>query len=329
MTNHDISHVLASIGEAKRALDAEPLYVRTISALEKHVRELGETVAQRELRIHELKAEVATVTQALRSAEVERDDAGFRHLEEADKVQALLTLVRQHIADSLLCVGAIEGKQQIVVNREDHDAAQEELQNLRLDFDNELERNAKLERQYAESEGRLMTLQAVMMETKGEHPVRPFPGSVDMGSTQSKEGSKWDEGAGRITDWPSSLSPAKDEDKRVADPIPVSASGLTPQALGDAEPHATVTEGQSDGPFAPTVSTEPQSASSPIADTSTDAPSPASPPERNRDPATRYAGRKYYDVTYYVSLHAWLEGDGTEADYNWRPETSRASHYSS
>lgn len=327
MTNHDISHVLASIGEAKRALDAEPTYVRTISALEKHVRELGETVAQRELRIHELKAEVATATQALRSAEVERDDAGFRHLEEADKVQGLLTLVRQHIADSLLCVGAIEGKQQIVVNREDHDSDQRELLNLRLDFDNELERNAKLERQYAESEARFIELQTLM---EVEHKVRPFPEGTDMQLKAYGAGSS-SHTEERITDWPSSLSPKTEvEDKRVADPIPVSASGHTPQASGDAEPHSAVEAGQSEAPFASTETTQSPPVMSTIVEGSSDVASPASPPERNRDPATRYAGRKYYDVTYYVPLHAWLEGGGTEADYNWRPETvSRASHYSS
>ncbi len=33
----------------------------------------------------------------------------------------------------------------------------------------------------------------------------------------------------------------------------------------------------------------------------------------------KYFGKRYHDWNYYVPLASWLEGGGTEEDYNWRP----------
>src|SRR5258707_444443 len=91
------------------------------------------------------------------------------------------------------------------------------------------------------------------------------------------------------------------------------------------------TEGQSDGPFAKTIGeSQSTTVSSTTADSTTDAVSPASPPERNRDESTRFKGRRYYDVTYFVPLHEWLSKGGTREDYDWRPlpEANRASNFS-
>src|SRR6266702_2199703 len=33
----------------------------------------------------------------------------------------------------------------------------------------------------------------------------------------------------------------------------------------------------------------------------------------------KYSGKRYHDWAYYVPLNSWLEGGGTEEDYNWRP----------
>src|SRR5882724_9122668 len=130
MTNENISGFLNSIAEAKRAFDAEPEYRRQIAELERDKQRLGETVAQRELRIHQLKQDQETLTAKLRSAEVERDDAGFRALEEADRVSALLTLVRGFVGDGLKAISAVEGQEQIVVSRaaldRDHDVILEQ-----------------------------------------------------------------------------------------------------------------------------------------------------------------------------------------------------------
>src|SRR6267142_4085004 len=148
MTNENISGFLNSIAEAKRAFDAEPEYQRQIVGLEASNQRLGETIALRELRIHTLKQDQEILTQRLRSTEVERDDAGFRALEEADRVSALLTLVRGFVTDGLKAISAIEGQEQIVVSRAMIDAeahranefekhlveTQNELQQLRDDM---------------------------------------------------------------------------------------------------------------------------------------------------------------------------------------------------
>src|SRR5712664_926657 len=120
MTSNDISNFLTSMSEAKRAFDAEPMYQKQIAELEKDKQRLGETIAARELRIHELERNEEVITQALRSAEVERDDAGFRALEEADKVQGLLTLVRQYVGDGLKAISAVEGQESIVISSAQH-----------------------------------------------------------------------------------------------------------------------------------------------------------------------------------------------------------------
>src|SRR5712671_2407856 len=121
MTNENISGFLNSIAEAKRAFDAEPEYVARIAELERDKQRLGETVASRELRIHQLKQDQETLTAKLRSAEVERDDAGFRALEEADRVSALLTLVHGFVGDGLKAISAVEGVEQIVMSQIDLD----------------------------------------------------------------------------------------------------------------------------------------------------------------------------------------------------------------
>src|SRR6266850_8445562 len=130
MTNENISGFLNSIAEAKRAFDAEPEYQSRIAELERDKQRLGETVASRELRIHQLKQDQETLTQRLRSAEVERDDAGFRALEEADRVSNLLTLMRQFVGDGLKAISAIEGQEQIVVSRAMIDAETQKANDL-------------------------------------------------------------------------------------------------------------------------------------------------------------------------------------------------------
>ncbi len=39
----------------------------------------------------------------------------------------------------------------------------------------------------------------------------------------------------------------------------------------------------------------------------------------------KYFGKRYHDWNYYVPLASWLEGGGTEEDYNWRPASINIS----
>ncbi len=262
MTNENISGFLNSIAEAKRAFDAEPEYQRQIAELERDKQRLGETVASRELRIHQLKQDQETLTQRLRSAEVERDDAGFRALEEADKVSALLTLVRGFVGDGLKAISVVEGQEQIVVSRAMIDAKEAEVNEWHtkaVDFEHEMN---GLKANFALAQEQL---------------TRPLAGAT-------------------------SSSPGDD----------------------------TAPSYEPDGPFASTQSTTSETVSTGNATESADVSTSASPPERNRDESTRFKGRKYYDVTYFVPLHEWLSKGGTREDYDWRPlpEANRASNFS-
>ncbi len=341
MTNENISGFLNSIAEAKRAFDAEPEYQRQIAELERDKQRLGETVASRELRIHQLKQDQETLTQRLRSAEVERDDAGFRALEEADKVSNLLTLVRGFVGDGLKAISAVEGQEQIVVSRAMIDAKEAEMQEWKnqtagsesLRVYQQEEFRAELERAH----GDLHKVQ--------EQLLRPF--APQGPATSSSSGDATDPWSPK--DWPYVMPRALGEGQSATDPTTApTPSFAEPQEVTNAssvgsgltetdsidrqliEPH----EGQSDGPFASNTTTgntpEPAIASSISVEPSTDAASPASPPERNRDESTRFKGRKYYDVTYFVPLHEWLSKGGTREDYDWRPlpEANRASNFS-
>jgi len=333
MTNENISGFLNSIAEAKRAFDAEPEYQRQIAELERDKQRLGETVAQRELRIHALKQDQETLTAKLRSAEVERDDAGFRALEEADRVSNLLTLVRGFVSDGLKAISAVEGQEQIVVSRQAVTDKEAEMQGWKGKYtDIELELNG---------------LKADMALAQ-EQLTRPFPSEGAIALTPVRDTSSSN---GDTTDpyfkpyeWPNDMPGQRATDPTTAptpsstEPQPeISASSVV---SGSTEHPATqeqtsfnhVPEGQSDGPFAKadttqTMQSEPVSSMS--AEHLTDAASPASPPERNRDESTRFKGRKYYDVTYFVPLHEWLSKGGTREDYDWRPLPEANRVYSS
>jgi len=332
MTNENISGFLNSIAEAKRAFDAEPEYQRQIAELERDKQRLGETVAQRELRIHQLKQDQETLTQRLRSAEVERDDAGFRALEEADRVSALLTLVRGFVGDGLKAISAVEGVEQIVVSRtaldRDHDVILEqrdhivrvegELQQLREDMRLAQE---QLTRPFAgatsSSPGDTTARWSLEEALKDPHAV---PNGQDQHATDpttaptpSFAEPQWDSNT-------PSVGSGSTEGQRVDNPTPEPQVGWP----------AATPEGQSDGPFASKEDSLSQTASSSTVTVSEGVASSASPPERNRDESTRFKGRKYYDVTYFVPLHEWLLKGGTREDYDWRPlpEANRASNFS-
>jgi len=335
MTNESISGFLNSIAEAKRAFDAEPEHLQRIQDLEVDQRRLGDTIATRELRIHSLKQDNDALLGKLRSVEAERDDAGFRALEEADRVSALLTLVRQFVGDGLKAISAVEGKESVVVSKADLEAKSKEISDLRWEVG---ESNRKL--QQAQDD----------MSLAQEQLTRPFAPSA---ATSSSQGEGTDPSSGREkwrgsgnTEWQFPDSAGLFERQSEAVPT-VSDSAPIPPTSGN-EPseadvqvhmntyHMSKAEGQSEGPFATQAPIQSETASSGTASISTDAVSNASPPERNRDRSTFFTGRKYFDVTYFVPLHQWLNEGGSREDYYWRPAeanvplpvASQASHRS-
>ena len=332
MTNESISGFLNSIAEAKRAFDAEPTYQSRIQDLEQRLQTQSQTIADREIRIHNLKQFETELTAKLRSVEPERDDAGFRALEEADKVQNLLNVVHSVINDTLKVVSAVEGKESIVLEKTHYDALSKDrdVQSFRV----------------SELEAELRGLKDEMHQAQ-EQLTRPFnpeggdtSSSVEGGTDPSSKREWNEDGWGHPVVQEQTSFNHVPEGQSEVDPtvstIETAPSASVPSVVSlDTAPIPT-SEGQSDGPFAIPQSKESETVSSTIADTSTSAPSSASPPERNRDRATFFKNRKYFDVTYFVPLHQWLEDGGAYDDYYWRPadanvalpQPNRASHNS-
>jgi len=117
--SNDINQFLQTMVEAKAAIDQLPTLKHRLAELERANHIQGETIANRELHIHNLKQSESSLTQKLRSVEAERDDAGFRHLESEDKVQSLLGHLRHLVATSLETISAVSGEGLVVVTAED------------------------------------------------------------------------------------------------------------------------------------------------------------------------------------------------------------------
>src|SRR5712664_2011070 len=242
MTSNDISNFLTSMSEAKRAFDAEPMYQKQIAELEKDKQRLGETIAARELRIHELKRNEEVITQALRSAEVERDDAGFRALEEADKVQGLLTLVRQYVGDGLKAISAVEGSGPVAI------ISETELGKLREDnrwgqsANDDLQRRCKeLEEENVRYSDEIQQLQDNLRLAQ-EQLHRPFATPSDTSFSGGEGMDPWSNpGIGRQLN----------EGQRAVDPTTASTpSSAEPQEVSNVSSAGSgLIEGQSDGPF--------------------------------------------------------------------------------
>jgi uncharacterized coiled-coil protein SlyX len=119
-----------------------------------------------------------------------------------------------------------------------------------------------------------------------------------------------------------SLDPAKPEPtpepevKPIIDPL---QTATTASVFADNGIGINETKGQSE----PLPTAEPVSIASPNASSETvfkqdDASSGPSP-----KPVGRYAGKRYANHPFYVSLSQWLAEDGTEEDYLWRPEPAQ------
>jgi hypothetical protein len=336
MTSNDISNFLTSISEAKRAYEAEPEYQRRIRDLERDKQRLGDTVAQRELRIHELKQTETDLLGKLRSVEAERDDAGFRLLEADDKVLGLLVALHQFINDGLKVISAVEGKESIVVLK-DVNAGNLASIDLLEDVNRErqervVELEAKIEKLHADMLQHPFTGATLSSQGEGtDHSFEPRPDG----------GMSWAE-----AELPRSVDEAPAlEGQSEVDPTLLSSSAPVPDVSADisrVEPTTDVlgtkSEGQSDGPFAKADTTpimQSETVSSQSAQALEDAVSNASQPKRNRDRTTFFKGRKYWDVTYFVPLYQWLNEGGTKEDYYWEPQddsdlpqANRASHQS-
>jgi len=77
----NVNNFVHDLVEMARALEAEPRYREQIANCELMVRQQGEVIQSRELRIIDLKNELDAANERIRSLEVERDNAQFHGLE--------------------------------------------------------------------------------------------------------------------------------------------------------------------------------------------------------------------------------------------------------
>jgi hypothetical protein len=260
MTNHHITDVLASIGEAKRALDAEPQYQARIRELEHKLLIDGQTIAAREERIHALKQSEESLTAKLRSVEAERDDAGFRLLEESDRVSALSSHLRQVIGDSLKLLEVAGGEPQTLITTKALQAHMDHIAELESSIDDirfEAEA-AKADRD--EAQAALQQLREAIAPKPAEPPsvgervADPTPTPFDSTSTTP-------EGTGSNVE--SYLSEPNKWAERAPDPTPQSSTS----GYGGSDPLSTtsltpVGEVPAADPFAPKANTGSPSVSS-------------------------------------------------------------------
>ncbi len=101
-----------------------------------------------------------------------------------------------------------------------------------------------------------------------------------------------------------------------ANPTPSVPVDTTHSNVDHTQPNASMDDG---------VSVPPSPTSAPVAQTGTGMEPEASSSE---DAAyhTRFTGKRYYDHPTYMSLAAWLDGGGTEADYHWRPAPYKSGY---
>ena len=86
----DVCNILSAIGEANRALEAEPGYKARISGLEAQSVRDGEKIATYELTIHSLREQIDQLNAQVRTLTEARDDAQFRFLELEDRCSAVI-----------------------------------------------------------------------------------------------------------------------------------------------------------------------------------------------------------------------------------------------
>jgi len=168
----DINNFLQSMVEAKTALDAMPELRRELEHLKRQVHIQGETIANRELHIHNLKQSEQSLTQKLRSVEAERDDAGFRHLESEDKVQALLKSLHSVVAASLETISAVGGEQLVIASKTEREELTRlhrlnedmitETGLLKIELAETKDHIARAEKNWYEAEGRASELKAAI-----------------------------------------------------------------------------------------------------------------------------------------------------------------------
>lgn len=94
MTGHQINSLVGDLVAMAQAMEKLPHVEAENARLQQASIADGERIARLELRLQERNEEIASLHQRIAEVTKERDDFGFRHLEEVDKTNALLLAIR-------------------------------------------------------------------------------------------------------------------------------------------------------------------------------------------------------------------------------------------
>lgn len=329
MNSHG-QNFMREMAEAYGALEREPEHLATINTLREASRIDGERIASLEIKLHQRNNEIVELERKLTEVSKERDDAGFRELEQIDKANALRDACENIISSLGETLGVVDGTDRI--------------RTMRM---TEVDRKAYLAWR-TERDNAWKTAEEA--KRAAERPIEPSPPSWAIppvtGSTSSNEESGEPIAGNGNGDPGDNASAASEATPGQSDTTPTvhsltmhggettgahsegqseyplsPATTKTVESESSASSTATVgdtvpsnTEGQCEPlPTALEVHTQSTTASSGTADNLNDASSQGT---------GRYAGKLYHEHPYYVSEESWVANGGTLENYHYKPAQS-------
>lgn len=252
----NINSFVGDLVEMARAMEELPDVKAKLTSANSFIDDLAKTVQERELRIIELKAEIDRQAHAITTLEVARDDAELRFLEVEDASSKVTNSLRAMAASMGSCIDMLDPPKPQPAALPYTDTATAELAEGR---DEPVSWDQFEPRAYIDSAN----------WTEGNVQQDPTAVSTNINNSSGTEA--------------------------IGASVSIAESKLTDPGQSEADPTATVENG------------EPQSALCEPALMPSDAASNPSPGP--------YFGKRYRDVPGYIALSDWLDGGGTKEDY--------------
>lgn len=301
MTNnghHNVSSLVSDLVEMAQATKRLPELERELEEAKRIMARDGDTIARLERKLQDRAGEIDNLKAQLRSAEVERDDAGFRQLEAEDKHNGLRDAIEAALVSmgGALAVTTGDGKDTPLRMTKDEIAEWKAWQ-MQKEFEAKAEEAAKAIAEPPKPAEFIMPEAAVAAEPAVV--LATIPGDTLM----------YDEPKGQSASHPTTTD---------------AVGGLTALATAPSEPvasqtSASSTEGQSEPLPTDASLTEAQSVplvSVPKSDTVS---------ETEQRPEGKYSGKLYRSWPVFVSEADWCVGGGTHESYWEGREKYRAA----
>ena len=292
----DVSSFVGDLVQMAKAMEELPHVQAELAEAQASNLRLSETVGQREESILKLKAQIEALQAEKRSLEVERDTAQFQVLEEQEARDQALAFVKMVAGNAASLLKAVEPPM-----------PQPEPQP-----DPAIDPGPAISGAFETTEGVPVAqgedhpttaggAEASLGQSEALPTSAPFPAPSTPPSTAADSGAVFAESAASSQRAESAQSPtatSSTQEDATSQSQSATSSGV--------ESMASVSTQPSEGVSVPSDPTLGQKASS-----SDNALQPSTPAQPDRP----YAGKRYTDVPYYVSLVEWLSGGGTEELY--------------